>query len=571
MNNHSFSKHKENSKQNKIEKVYRKPEHNTHFAGEIPPVDNPNILPKSKNSEYKNILNQDKLSDKRNYLSFEDCTYEVPYDNMNDSLQNKAYLISSKKKLKPSAEFNQQDSLIKQEEECSSDLFRLNKNVLVDNQEVFDNGVLERSSGIFSAKLQPSIEDYSADGQNNKIHETEIQKYSERILDNVQLLKKLTKFGINDQDSFIQHNSADKFTISFHFDKLLIIKDDDEMFKILVLEPYNWLYNKRSEILINFHPGFAKLSSYGCIEITIIITLNHLNCSTIKYVFEKVSLDDRLITSQTFDVPFIKDENSGQDPIKKEDIPDESFILKNILYEDPQDDNEYLSEPKKVKPIKKTTKKINLKKFKRGPRGKYKKVSQKRKKGGGRKIMCPDLEDYVLERVREEVIHNGTMIERKVIKMLADQYVNSQQNDINHMASKGWLDKFMKRNGPMILELNNKLGNVIDKFCKKPKRASLTKLKRTTLKKKFEIKGTTKISGENSAHVLNQTIDNSAKQKIDKLSKKSLLKVSRCNSQVKIELPESHNDTFGTIKARSKNYFDDDSGHDQIFCSDSSD
>ena len=532
---------------------------NTNTADEIVPVNILNISLENKNDESNCIVNHDKLSDKRNELQFYNCFSEVPGDNLNDSCQNNAYIASSKKKLKSSNEINLQDSLIKQEEHSFLLFCHLNENFVVKHQEDFNTNISTNLNDILWSNLQPEIKDYNTDSQKNKVDE--IQNYSNKILDNIENLKKLSAVGINDQDTFLQRGSADKFTISFQLDKLLLVRDGDDTLKILIFEPLNQLENKKSEIMINFHPGFAKLSIYGVIEVTVMITLNHLNCSTIKFVFEKISLHNssKISGVNSFKLPYTQNENSKRNLGKKENTPSKSFIFTQIKYEDLQDGNGYKIQPKKVKLTKTTN--INLKKLIRGPRGKYKKVYEKRKKGGGRKIMSHGLENYVLERIKE-VTNNGTVIERRVVKMFADSYVNSQQHDINHTASKGWLDKFMKRNGIMILELNTKLGTIFDDFCKKARRTSLIKPKRISLKKKPEVKGTNKIPYENSVQIVNEAIDGRIKPKKN-FSKKIL-----CKSKNKIELQETHINTTGTTKVVSRDCFGNVSEQDHIFYSD---
>ena len=351
-NSFHTDKYRENSKQCKNDYVHRTPKDNDHFADDKLSITNPNIGLKPKNAKYNYILNLNK----RNALQFDDCSSKVPYNNMGDSLGNNAYIASSKKKLKSNTAFNQQDSPIKQKEQSDLEIFQLKRNVLYKVHEDFDNKVPARSNGMFSVKLEPSIEQNDTNSQTKKTDETDILNCSKRILDHFKNIKKLNKLGITDHDTFVQRDSADKFTVNFQFDKLLLIRDGDDLFKIIVLEPLNQLENKKSEIIVNSHTGFVKLSSYGCIEVTIMITLSRLNCNTIKFVLEKVFLDEKSKTpeAQPFDVPYVKNEDPQQDPIQNEKTPDRS--LTKFKKDNLRNGNEYQISQKKLNLPKNTRK-----------------------------------------------------------------------------------------------------------------------------------------------------------------------------------------------------------------------
>ena len=523
-----------------------------------------------KDAEYNFISSEDKLSEKRNYMQFEYFYYEIPSDDMDDSIHNNLpenppqnTYIPTSKKLKSSAGFNQQDSVTKQEEQNNHDLFRSDTNLLVKNPENFDNEVSRNSNDSFWSKLQPDIENHNTDTQINKTDESEIKNYCNQIFDNIYNLKKLSKLGIEDQDTFAQNDSDDKFTINFQFDKLLLIKDGDDAFKILVLEPLNWLENKKSEIIFNFHPGFAKLNSYGCIEVIIINTLSHLDYSTIKFAFEKVSLNDRATMSETqlLDVPSMMNENSQQNPGKKKNISECSHVLIKYKESDLQNDNENQTQPKQVKSIKKATTKTKLNKLERGLRGKYKKIKQIRKKGNSH-----GLENYLIKRLKENFLNNGSMIERYLIKMFVSKYVTLQQPNVDHMVSENQLDELMKKDTSVIHTMNNKLRKIIENFYKESKRISLQKLKKTSANKTLKIKRTKK-HVENSLYIINEATDGSIERKIDKPSKKGLRKLSLNKSEIGIESLVPHNNTFATTENGSRECSDDDSEYDSMFSS----
>lgn len=432
-----------------------------------------------KGAKIISIRSQDKLSAKRNYMQFEDNSSEIPLDQIFNPIRNKipknplqnAY-IASLKRLKPTAESNYQNSLIKQDRQNNHDLFRSGTNILAKNQENFDNEVSANSNDSFWSQLQPDIESHKIDTQINKTDENEIRIFGNRILENIQ---KLIKLGINDQNTFAQRDSADRSKIS---------------------------------------------------------------------------------ETQLFDMPSINNENSQQDPVKKKNIPDD--LLTKFKENKFQCDNEDPIQPKIVKFVKKTTTKTNLKKLGCGPRGKYKTIKQIRKNG-----MCHGLENYLMQKIKENFHNNGSMIERYMIKMFVRKYLTPQQSDVNHKVSESQTAKLLRSDGPEILAVNNKLQKILNDFYKELKRTLLQKLKRTSPSKKF----TTKKHRENSLHVINETIDGSVKRKTDNPSKKSLKSPNLCKSEIVSELLVPHNDSIGTTEDWLKECSDDDSEYDSMFSS----
>ena len=557
-----IKKCRDNAREYNTEQLYNSPKDSAYFAGDKPSIIIPKFCQQPKNTEHKYILNEDKLLGKRNYSQFVGCFSKVPYDNIDGPLQNNLQQNSyskNTKKLKLSAEFIYQDSLSKQEEQSNRGLFRLGGSVLDKNPESVDIEVSKNSNDSFWSELQTDSESYETISQISiveakiqiGIHQPEIRDYAKKILENIQSIKELTNIGISDQNTFAQRDSDDKYTMNFQFDKLVLIKDGEDAFKILVLEPLNWLENKKSEVMVNFNPGFAKISSYGCIEVTFVMSVSHLNCSTMKFVFEKVSLDDRSVASEKllFDVPNIKNANSQQDPEKKEKTPDGSLILTKFKENDLQNVNEYQAQPKKVKPSKEAKRKFDFRKFEPGIRGKYKKIKQIRKKG-----RCHGLENYLMKEIKETFLNNGSLNERHLIQDVMSNYANLQQPDVNHMDIKCCLNNVMKMYDPEIHFLNNKLEKVIDNLYKESKRTSLKKLKRTN-----------NMHWENAVNVINETIDGSVKDQTHRPSKESLQKTSLCEYQEGIGLPVIHSSTFGKTKDLSRECSDVDSEHDSIF------
>lgn len=63
-------------------------------------------------------------------------------------------------------------------------------------------------------------------------------------------------------------------------------------------------------------------------------------------------------------------------------------------------------------------------------------------KGGGRKTMDPQMETLLFDWCLDEIRRNKKPVSRSLIKQQA-KYLS--QNKSSFKASKGWLDKFMKR------------------------------------------------------------------------------------------------------------------------------
>ena len=72
--------------------------------------------------------------------------------------------------------------------------------------------------------------------------------------------------------------------------------------------------------------------------------------------------------------------------------------------------------------------------------------NRKRLAGGGRKPLSEELESNLLEWVLDRR-SKGLRVSRMLIMKKASVMYNSMNNDIEFSASKGWCEKFMKRNG----------------------------------------------------------------------------------------------------------------------------
>lgn len=69
------------------------------------------------------------------------------------------------------------------------------------------------------------------------------------------------------------------------------------------------------------------------------------------------------------------------------------------------------------------------------------------RKKRGRNLFSKDLENFLVDRIHKE-INSGGDVDRIWITKQAKTYIT--KNEVNLKCSKGWLDKFMKRNEQLI-------------------------------------------------------------------------------------------------------------------------
>lgn len=74
--------------------------------------------------------------------------------------------------------------------------------------------------------------------------------------------------------------------------------------------------------------------------------------------------------------------------------------------------------------------------------------SGRKPKKRGRHLMSSDLESYLIKEIKAENEAQCRIPDRPKIAELARSYI--RQNNVNLKCSKGWLDKFMRRNEKII-------------------------------------------------------------------------------------------------------------------------
>lgn len=75
-------------------------------------------------------------------------------------------------------------------------------------------------------------------------------------------------------------------------------------------------------------------------------------------------------------------------------------------------------------------------------------VKVKIPKKRGRHVMSSALENYLVNKIKEESVCGTQMPTRTMIAELARSFI--KENNLKLQCSKGWLDKFMRRNGKLI-------------------------------------------------------------------------------------------------------------------------
>lgn len=71
-----------------------------------------------------------------------------------------------------------------------------------------------------------------------------------------------------------------------------------------------------------------------------------------------------------------------------------------------------------------------------------------RRKKRGRHLQSDDLEKFLIEKIRSECLPHDIAPDRIWVVSQAKQFMG--KNNVELKCSKGWLDKFMKRNSSLI-------------------------------------------------------------------------------------------------------------------------